>query len=268
MNFEDEDKFILSKSNIVMIIITSILFILTIIMSVFLYKSLSNEVKSLPDLETTQGRTSTVSSRTTTILTTTTTTTKFVPTSSPYYIINVDDILNDEILLKKDITKEDAISISSIMFEFLNKFYNISDDSLFDISSVIKNSKDNELDKCVYKNNNYGEIYNAKEIIDKAYIKSRQFQIYGYKYNGAVVIYENNKKYYRLENSIDKVDLILASVTVEKYSSEKITANIRYYLSNYKEEGYTSPVYKSVSLELMYDSNRWKTYNYDFPLYK
>ena len=37
MNFDDEDKFVLKKSNIIMIIIVSILVIITIITSIFLY---------------------------------------------------------------------------------------------------------------------------------------------------------------------------------------------------------------------------------------
>lgn len=268
MNFEDEDKFIINKSNIVMIIITSILFILTIITAIFLYKSLSNEVKPLPNLETTQGRTSTISSRTTTILTTTTQTTTIPPSSSPYYKVNVEEILNNDILTKKDITKEEASEIAKIMFDFLNKFYNISDVSLFDITSVIKYAKEGESDKITYRNATYGEIYNGNEIIAKAFSKSKQYLITGYKYNNDFIIVKENNKYYRLENKISQFDLVFASIIVEKYNDNNIKANIRYYYSNYEEEGYTSPVYKSLTLELVYENDRWKTYNYDFPLYK
>ena len=165
MNFDDEDKFVLNKSNIVMIIITSVLLIISIVLGFFLYKSLRNEVKALPDLETTLGRTSTISKRTTTIETTTTVTTTIPPDKSPYYKVDVNNILTDEILTKENISRDDAKKIVEVMFDFLNKFYNMGDDSLFNITDVIKFAHEGETDKITYKDATYGEIYQGKEII-------------------------------------------------------------------------------------------------------
>lgn len=268
MNFDEEDKFILSKSNIVLIVISSILLITTIIISVFLFKSLSNEVKPLPDLETTQGRTSTVSSRTTTSETTTTVKTTIPPSSSPYYTVNISDILSEDILTKQDITKEEAQQILTILFNFANKFYNMGDDSLFNISNVIKYAKDNETDKIEFKGNKYGEIYNGTAIIEKAFIKRFHYLVTNNSYKRAAVIYKNGDKYYRLENQLSNFEVVFASISIDKFESDYIKSNIRYYLSNYEEEGYTSPVYKSIPLEICYENGRWKIKSYVFPLYK
>ena len=264
MNFDDEDKFVLKKSNIIMIIIVSILVIITIITSIFLYKSLKNEVKPLPDLQTTLGRTSTVSARVTTEITTTSTTTTIPPSASPYYKVNVDDILSDEILTKGNPENEEAKEISLILFEFLNKLYNPTDNSLFNISSVVKFAKEGEEDKITVDSYQYGEIYNGNEIIDKAIAKNYQYLITGYKFKNAQILKMINKKYYRLYDDSNPYDLVAATVSIEKNESNFIRSNIKYYYSNYQEKGYTSPVYKNVSLQIVYDNNRWKVKEYAF----
>ena len=268
MNFDDEDKFVLNKSNIVMIIITSVLLIISIVLGFFLYKSLRNEVKALPDLETTLGRTSTISKRTTTIETTTTVTTTIPPDKSPYYKVDVNNILTDEILTKENISRDDAKKIVEVMFDFLNKFYNMGDDSLFNITDVIKFAHEGETDKITYKDATYGEIYQGKEIIEKAYAKSYIYGITYLKYDKYQVIYAANNKYYRLENKLDGAELVFSTVTINQYNNGYISADVKYYKSNYESEGYTAPVYKSVPIELMYENGRWKTKSYVFPLYK
>ena len=101
MKMEDYEKFHLNKSNIVMIVITAILVIVLIVVSVMLGISLNKDNQGLPKLNITSGR-YTTRETTQSTLTTTETTTRKVITDSPYYELNVDEILKDDLFTKRD----------------------------------------------------------------------------------------------------------------------------------------------------------------------
>ena len=98
----DDEKFRLSKLNIIFLVVDIIIFILTIVSVVFLVNSFKEE-NELPNLEVTRERTSTTNTTTTTeYVPSTTTTTTRRNLNSPYYEVNASTILNEELLKKKD----------------------------------------------------------------------------------------------------------------------------------------------------------------------
>lgn len=263
----EEDKFKLNRSNIIFIVIFSILLIILIVVSVLLYRSFSKPIEGIPDLDITHGRTSTVSTMSTTMTTTTTTTTTTKALSSPYYTIDVDSILNSDLLTKQDLTRSEVTEVAQELYDFANKFYNINDNSLFDIKTTVQNAKSNEKDKIVIDGHNYGQMYNFEAIENKAFNSDMAYKIFDVEYDGVPVIIENDGSYYRLEGSDSDIYPIFASISLSSYNQREIQANISYYMSNYREDGYTAPVYKSVTITLRYDE-RWQIYSYEFPLYE
>lgn len=264
----DEDKFKLDRSNIIFIIITGILVIALVVVAIMLSISLSKPIDDLPELEVTRKKTSTVSRVTTskTISTTTTTTKRIM--ESPYYETDVDALFDQELLLKSNLNRNEATKLLEQFYMFTNKLYNTNDNSLFDIKTVIDYAKKNEFDKIVVNNHNYGELYDLDTIIKKyMHILVRNNLPY-VEYNGTKIFIKEKNKYYRLE-ALDKTgSLIFDRVMVDSYNSKKITGSVTYYMSNYKEEGFTAPVYKTVNLVLEFDETNWKLREYKYPLYK
>lgn len=264
----DED-FKLNKSNILMIIITAISIIILIVMIILLIISFSNPVSDLPTLEISQGKTSTVSPRTTTTTTTTeTTTTTTAPLKSPYYTVNVSSLLSNELFTKSKLTRSEAEEVAKEIYEVANAFYNISDNSLLNINLVINHAKSSESDKITQDGNNYGQVYNYDELVDKLVIDSYKYSLLNIKYDNNLIFIQKNNKYYRLENKLDEVYPVFVSLTVSTYNEYQINCEVRYYLSNYLETGATSPVYKVSNLTLAFENNRWKIKEYKFPLYE
>ncbi len=264
----EDEEFKLSKSNKILIVITTLLVIALIVTSIFLIVSFSHPIEPLPNLEITQGKTSTINPKTTTSKTTTSTTTTTKPiTNSPYYNINPDGILANPLFEKATLTKEESLTIITEAYEFMNKFMNISDDSLFNITSIINNAKPNEIDKITINGKSYGQMYKYSEFKNRVFAMNYEIMFKRSQYDNHKVFTEKDGQLYRLENIIDNVEIITASINAENYGTTNIEGTIRYYLSNYKDQGYSAPVYKEAKLTLIYDSGRWKIGSYDFPLY-
>jgi hypothetical protein len=138
---EDYEKFKMNKSNVIMLVITSILFIILLVVSVMLGVSLKKPNQGLPSLNITQGR-YTTRSTTAGTGTTTTTTTKVRRESSPYYEVDVDSLLNDEIYKKRELSREEALKVGQGLFEVVNPLYDFTDNSLFDTEAVVNSVKE------------------------------------------------------------------------------------------------------------------------------
>ncbi len=165
----DDEKFRLSKLNIIFLVVDIIIFILTIVSVVFLVNSFKEE-NELPNLEVTRERTSTTNTTTTTeYVPSTTTTTTRRNLNSPYYEVNASTILNEELLKKKELTKEEALIVMKTLYETVDKIFNISDNSLLDIATTIEYVKEGEKDVITFEDNKYGIIYNSDELLKKCF---------------------------------------------------------------------------------------------------
>ena len=267
----DDEKFVLNKSNIIVLVIDAILFILVLVSIILLVNSFKEE-SGLPELEVTKERTSTSFSRTTTEETTTTTTTTAKrDLVSPYYDVNVDNILNDELLTKNNITNEEALSVANMLYEVASKILNISDNSLLDIKTTIEYAKEGEIDSLINNDIHYGIIYNGESLLKKVFTEYYVLNINNLKINGTKAFINNNGTYYRMENKLSNVDIITNSFILSKdynykYDNKNIYASMNYYKTNYKEEGYSSPVYKTMNMRLLYEYGRWRINEINFPL--
>lgn len=262
----DEEVFKLNKLNIIIIIVDVILFILVVISFILLANSFGSE-EELPNLEVTQDRTSTVNPRTTT---TTTTTTTEVTTrknlNSPYYNVDPNSILTNELLTKHNLNNEEAMQVMDILFEVGSKIFNTSDNSLLDIATTIDYAKEGEIDKVVIDDTNYGIIYNGDALLKKCFSNNFIYFINNKKLDGKSVIRLRNNNYYRMENKLNNVELVLVNKTLETLGTSNIKVNMTYYKSNYKEEGYSAPVYKKFTFEAYFEGNRWRLSEFSYPL--
>lgn len=263
----DDERFKIDISNIIFIVIDVILFLLVIVSIVLLVNSFKDE-SSLPDLEVTKEKTSTTGIRTTTehVPPTTTTTTRR-NLVSPYYDVNVDEVLKEDILKKKDITEAEALEVMKLLYGTVDKIFNTSDNSLLDIVTTIDYAKDGEKDVIVSDDKKYGIIYNSDALLKKCF--STYFlinEIGKYKYNNVRLFIKRDNDYYRLENSLGNVTVEISDFVITNYYSGHIEANMRYYKSNYKEMGYSSPVYQLISFKANYELGRWKISEIKYPL--
>ena len=262
----DDEKFKISKSNIIVLIIDIVLFILIIISIILLVNSLKDESK-LPNLEVTKERTSTSFIRTTTeeIIPTTTTTTRR-NLVSPYYDINVDSILNSDLFTRNNLTNEEALEVVKSLYEIGSQIFNTSDYSLLDTFTTIDYAKEGEIDAIENNGVKYGIIYNGDALLNKCFTKYYMLSITSSKIGGNKVILNKNGNYYRMENKLGNVELVINDFNITSLSEKNITASMLYYKSNYKEEGYSSPVYHRMSMKLMFESGRWKIQEFKYPL--
>ena len=262
---EDYERFKLSKSNVIMIFVTIIIVAILAFVSFLLYQSLQKPNKGLPQLNVTQGR-STTESTTPSTRPTTTTTSRVIRTSSPYYELKVDELLKDDIYSKLEVNRDQALEIGKNMVDLLHSFYDITDFSVFDTEGVLLGAKDGEQDKIKKDGVEYAELYNFEAFQEKFFSKQSRRDLMSFTINGAPVFIKENDRYYRmtdtgLANLIEFVDTSVSSV-----GNYSITLSIRYYNKNYKDLGYSSPNYKTTTMLLTYDS-RWKVKSYRYPLY-
>ena len=263
---EDYEKFKFNKSNIIMIIITIILLIVLITVSIMLVVSLNKTNEGLPKLNITTGRYTTRETTMTTASTTTSTTKKVVD-GSPYYELNVDELFKDDLYKKRDgLTREEAGQIGKDIFKFINSLYDITDYSIFDLESIKNNVKQGETDLIEKNGIQYGELYNFDKIIEKMYVRQNR-NLTSFVYKDKSVIIKENDKYYRALNYVGDSELKIVDISLNSYSQYQITMSIRYYNTNYKELGYTSPNYSTASFILKYE-DRWKVYSFNYPLFK
>ena len=264
---EDYERFRLNKSNVFMIIITIILLIILIFASVMLIISLKKPNNGLPKLNVTSGRVTTHETTMTTASTTTSTTKKKID-GSPYYELNVDELFKDDLYKKRDgLTRDEATQIGKDIFKFVNSLYDITDYSIFDLESIKNNVKDGEQDLIEKNGIKYGELYNYDKLLEKMFIKQVRNNTTYYKYNDNNIIINENGKYYRMLSSEGTPYIKVLDVTLDSFSAYQIIMQIKYYNSNYKELGYNSPNYSTTSFILKYE-DRWKVYQYNYPLFK
>ncbi len=263
----DDEKFRLSKLNIIFLVVDIIIFILTIVSVVFLVNSFKEE-NELPNLEVTRERTSTTNTTTTTeYVPPTTTTTTRRNLNSPYYEVNVSTVLNEELLKKKELTKEEALMVMKTLYETVDKIFNISDNSLLDIATTIEYVKEGEKDVITFEDNKYGIIYNSDELLKKCF--SNYFllnEIGKYRFNQKRIFIKRDNEFYRIQNILGNIELVKSDFIITQLSSSSIEANMRYYKSNYKELGYSSPVYQLMNFKATYERGSWKITSIDYPL--
>ena len=128
-----QDKFKLSKMNIVLIVLNVLLVTLVIVASIQLITSLKDTSHEIPDLETTVGKSSTREADATTTTyseTTTTTTKKRGNETSPYYDIDLGSILDEELVTKQQLSQEEKVKLGAQYFKVLEGVYEGSDDDL------------------------------------------------------------------------------------------------------------------------------------------
>ncbi len=263
----DDDRFKLDKINILLIIVDVIIFILVIVSIILLVDSFKNE-SGLPELTVTRMRTSTSVLRTTTeYIPPTTTTTTRRNLVSPYYDVNVDSLLTEELLTKESVSNEEALIIMKELFTTVDKIFNISDNSLLDIETTLDYAKDGEKDVITYEDKKYGIIYNSDALLKKCF--SNYFlinEIGKYRYNQKRLFIKRNDNYYRLESDKKDVSLEIGEFTIMNNGYGTINANMRYYKSNYKEMGYSSPVYQLMPFKATYERGRWRISEISYPL--
>jgi len=262
---EDYEKFKMNKSNVIMLVITSILFIILLVVSVMLGISLKKPNQGLPSLNITQGR-YTTRSTTAGTGTTTTTTTKVRRESSPYYEVDVDSLLNDEIYKKRELSREEALKVGQGLFEVVNPLYDFTDNSLFDTEAVVNSVKEGEKDIVENKGHKYAELYNFDAYVDKFFTRQTKNMLLNYKYQDVRVFYRDEDKTYRLVNTYGKANIVIVDYELVENGNYTIKYKVRYYNSNYKDMGYSAPNYSFVTVELGFEE-RWKVRSYKSPLY-
>lgn len=263
----DDEKLKLNKLNIILIIIDVIIFFVVILSIVLLVNSFKDEGE-IPQLEVTKERTSTSNTTTTTeYVPTTTTTTTRRNLNSPYYSVDPESILTDSLFNKKDLTSEEALTVMKSLYETADKIFNISDNSLLDIATTIDYAKENEKDVVTFEEQKYGIIYNSDALLKRCFVNRFLISdIYDYRYNYKRLFIKRGDDYYRLENTLGNVLIVKQEFIIVNKSSSSIEANMRYYKSNYKEMGYSSPVYQIMNFRAVFEQNRWKLSDIDYPL--
>lgn len=264
MNYDDE-KFKLTKLNIILIVIAVLLLILLIVFSVWYNKLINSDESKLPDLNVTSGRVTTESTSTSEYTTTTTTTTE-VRHESPYYIVDFDNILNDNIYTKDTLSREEALEVGKNYIHLINSLYELNDNSLFNIKNVLDNAKSGESD--VYTNNKnvrYGELYDFDKFLNKFTTTSYKSIILDTKYDKTDVFVKVKDIYYRIENTFNLATPVEADISVSSITQSSYSIKFTYYASNYKELGQTSPVYYSSTMSISYEDGRWKINSYFYP---
>lgn len=264
----EDDKFKLSKSNYINIGILIACIIFLIISSLLLISSLKNEKSELPYLNITKGRTSTSEIRTTTDqTTTTTTTTAFVEMFSPYYNVDVNSLYTEDLFTKANVNKTEAKEIITMAMKYANQIINPSDNSLLDISTTISHAHAGEIDMKEMDGHKYGIVYNGHELFNKLFY-SLYTKTLNNKYINNVKVFDIGKEnIYRVENTLGDLSIEINNVELDVLTTSEIYGIITYYKSNYKEEGHSSPVYKKVTLKLIYSDGRWKVFEYKYPLF-
>ena len=197
---EDYEKFKLNMSNIFMLLITGVLVAILVLVSLMLYKSIKKPTGGLPQLNITHGRGTTKSTLASTY-TTATTTSKKINTESPYYDLDVDSLLKDDIYSKRELTREEAFQVGNDILGVIHKLYDITDYTLFDTEAVVTGAKEGELDKFVNKDITYAQLYNLDKFLEKFYVKQSRKDLFNLKINNSNAFIHDNDRYYRMTNT-------------------------------------------------------------------
>lgn len=268
-----QDKFKLSKMNVILILLNVLLVILVIVAAVQLITSLKDTSHEIPDLETTAGKSSTREADATTTTsseTTTTTTKKRGNETSPYYDIDLGSILNEELVTKKQLNQEEKSTLGAQFFKVLEGIYEGSDDDFINVTFLLTKAKDGEKDKLVKDNHEYGLVYNGKEVFKKIFDYNILYLIGNYENEDKVrvLLYINDTdEYYKMGSTTGKKSYVVTNTQVVGTGSDTFKYKVIYYDADYKEKGNKSPVYESSEISIKYDSSikRWMIDNFSFP---
>lgn len=265
----DEDKFSLNKSNKIMIIITSVSLVILGISIIFLTNSYSKPIKELPDLATTEGRTSTkYAKETTTETTTSSSTTTKAPDMSPYYKVDTSVYFDSELLTKNNLSKDEKNKLIKQFYDFFSSLYTFYDMSIFKTDIVLNNVKSNENDVITVDGHKYAEIYDGMNIMEKYLSPNITNSIKGISYNGVQIFMIENKKLYRVEPLEVKGKTVLTDLSIVSATQSDIVAEIQYYMSDYKENGLSAPVYKKSKISIEYVDKKWTMNMFKCPLFE
>jgi hypothetical protein len=262
-----EDKFKLTRANIILIVINVILVLFVIAAAVELIISLKDSSGEIPELKTTAGKSSTLvadGTSTTTTESTTTTTKKQGHDNSPYYDINPYEILNKELLEKTTLTMEETQELGEEYFKIYEGLILTGDDDFVNINHLLSKVKSGEKDKITKDGHDYGIIYNGKSVLESIFTNEAINSIRAISFNGVKPIYYNmtNYEYYKMggnqQRTYEIVRFDYRTTGSENERRIKIT---------YKDLNDKSGTYKSgyVSIKYINEEKKWKSNGIDFP---
>ena len=268
-----EDKFKLSKVNIMLIVVNVFLVIITLLAGIQLITSLKSSSNKIPDLETTAGKSSTREADATTTTseeTTTTTTKKKGNETSPYYNLDLSSILSEDLVTNKGLNKDEKMTLGKQYFKVLEGVFEGTDDDLINVSHILTKAKPGEIDKISVDGHDYGIIYNGKEFF-KTIFTSRIIynELEYFNYNGVKAIYLNSDgNYYKLAATKQKKTYEITDYQfIPSANSNEYTFKALYYDTDYKERGLKKPETKSINIFMAYSSTsgRWMIDSFNFP---
>ncbi len=239
----------INSTSIGMLIITALLLVILAIAGIALHNArTNNNYDSLPELEVIEDRTSTTATRTTT---STTRSTEVIV--SPYYTFDTENYLTDEIYTQKNRKSNASLELIKSFSKEVTKIFDTDDMSIINTEIVIKYAKDDEKDHIVTGGNDYAIIYDSNALFEKLFTKKFISEMIYYKYDNKpiFVIYRDN--YYRLA-SLNLDPVRIQDTTLVYSNMDKLTGNIKYK----RENG---------SITLIYEDDRWKIDEFNFPGY-
>ena len=89
----------------------------------------------------------------------------------------------------------------------------------------------------------------------------------GVTYDKIEIFTFQDDKLYRVENITSTAHPVFSTIELTKSTALTLNFEIRYYMSNYKEEGLTAPVYKNASIVLKVKDDRWLIERFKYPSY-
>lgn len=267
-----KDEFKLTPLNIALIVVDILLVLIVIAAAIQLIGSLNDSNDTIPDLRTTAGKTSTKEADLTTTTSTeeyTTTTKKQGNPNSPYYDLVVNDLLTDELFKKNSgLSKADQTKIIEAYFNVLCDIYDYADNDPINIEYLLEHVKAGENDILTANNHRYGIIYNSNELFKRVFYSTTGVNYTNYKSNDVPILVLKDGNYYKVEPLGEKSSFVVDSYTIySTMTSSMIYGKVVYYDSNYKEQGLSTPEYKSIKINLKYDNTNkvWKILNFEFP---
>lgn len=269
-----EDKFKLSKVNILLIIVNIFLVIITLLAGIQLIVSLKSSSNKIPDLETTAGKSSTREADATTTTseeTTTTTTKKKGNESSPYYDLDLSSILSEDLVTNKSLNKEEKITLGKQFFKVLEGIFEGTDDDLINVSYLLTKVKPGEIDKVTINDHDYGIIYNGTEFFKTVFASKVVYNdLQYYRYGNVYALYydANTKNYYKLAATKEKKTYEITNYQfLASNRAAEYTLQVLYYDTDYKDRGLKKPETKSISIVITYSeyAGRWVIDSFTFP---
>ena len=266
-----EDKFKFTRANIILIVINIVLVLFVIWASVQLIISLKDSSGEIPELKTTQGKSSTKvadATSTTTTETTTTTTKKQGNSTSPYYDADIYTIIDKELMEKENITKDEKITLGKQYFKVLEGLLEGSDDDLINVTHLLRTAKDGEKDKISVNGHDYGIIYGGEKFLNTFLSSNALAKIQTLKKDGVKVIYKdkNTYEYYKLGSTTGEKSYEVIDYRFNALSSTEYTISVIYNDKN-TDNKKNNTNYKNADFNIRYMSyeKKWIIYTVSFP---